>query len=49
MPKSFVCYVGMVIDVVPSMIEVIVLFIHLLYEKCNVIVAVVQECIVSGY
>ena len=49
MPISFVCYVGVVIDVVTSMIKVIVLFSYLLYEKYNVTVSVVQEYIISGY
>ena len=48
-PISFVCYVGVVIDVVPSMIKVMVLFSYLLYEKYNVTVSVMQEFIISGY
>ena len=43
------CYVGLVIDVVPSMIKIIVLFSYLLYEKYNVTFSVVQVCIASGY
>ena len=49
MPRSFLCCVGVVIDVVSSMIEVIVLFSYLLYEKYNVTVSAMQEFIISGY